>query len=55
MRRVAKQTKVYDTRCEQLTATSSRIVARKIIELRQRGVREAAQLMELAIKELGVE
>jgi hypothetical protein len=31
------------------------LVARKIIELGQRGVREAAQLSELAIKELGVE
>lgn len=31
------------------------IVAKKIIELGQRGVREAAQLVELAIKELGVE
>ena len=29
------------------------IIARKIIELGQRGVREAAQLVELAIKELG--
>jgi hypothetical protein len=31
------------------------IVARKIIELGQRGVREAVKLSELAIKELGVE
>ena len=31
------------------------IIARKIIELGQRGVREAAQLVELAIQELGVE
>jgi hypothetical protein len=31
------------------------IVARKIIELGQRGVREAIKLSELAIKELGVE
>ena len=31
------------------------LVARKIIELGQRGVREAKQLSELAIKELGVE
>ena len=31
------------------------LIARKIIELAQRGVREAKQLSELAIKELGVE
>ena len=31
------------------------IIAKKIIELGQRGVREAPQLVELAIKELGVE
>lgn len=31
------------------------IIARKIIELRQRGVREPEQLVELTIKELGVE
>jgi hypothetical protein len=31
------------------------IIAKKIIELGQRGVREATQLVELAIKELGVE
>jgi len=31
------------------------MVAKKIIELGQRGVREAAQLVELAIKELGIE
>jgi len=31
------------------------IIAKKIIELGQRGVREAAQLVELAIKELEVE
>jgi DNA integrity scanning protein DisA with diadenylate cyclase activity len=31
------------------------IIARKIIELGQRGVREAQQLIELAMKELGVE
>ncbi len=31
------------------------LVARKIIELGQRGVREVTQLSELAIKELGVE
>lgn len=31
------------------------IVAKKTIELGQRGVREAAQLVELAIKELGIE
>lgn len=31
------------------------LVARKIIELGQRGVRETTQLSELAIKELGVE
>jgi len=31
------------------------MVARKIIELGQRGVREAKQLSVLAIKELGVE
>jgi len=30
------------------------IVARKIIELRQRGVREPKQLSELTMKELGV-
>jgi len=31
------------------------IIAKKIIELGQRGVRQAEQLIELAIKELGVE
>ena len=31
------------------------LIARKIIELAERGVREAKQLSELAIKELGVE
>jgi hypothetical protein len=31
------------------------LIARKVIELAQRGVREAKQLSELAIKELGVE
>lgn len=31
------------------------IIARKIIELGQRGVREAAQIVELAVKELGIE
>jgi hypothetical protein len=31
------------------------IIARKIIELGQRGVREAAQIVELAIKELGID
>jgi hypothetical protein len=31
------------------------LIARKVIELGQRGVREAKQLSELAIKELGVE
>jgi len=31
------------------------IIAKKIIELGQRGVREATQLSELALKELGVE
>jgi len=31
------------------------LIARKIIELAQRGVPEAKQLSELAIKELGVE
>jgi hypothetical protein len=30
------------------------MIARKVIELGQRGVREAKQLSELAIKELGV-
>jgi hypothetical protein len=31
------------------------IIAKKIIELGQRGVREAKQLSEMAVKELGVE
>ena len=31
------------------------MVARKVIELGQRGVREAQRLSELAVKELGVE
>jgi len=31
------------------------LIARKVIELGQRGVREANQLFELTIKELGVE
>jgi hypothetical protein len=31
------------------------LVARKIIDLAQRGVREAKKLSEMAIKELGVE
>ena len=31
------------------------MIAKKIIELGQRGVREAKQLSELALKELGVE
>jgi hypothetical protein len=31
------------------------LIARKIIELGQRGVRDAKQLSSLAIKELGVE
>jgi hypothetical protein len=30
------------------------IIAKKIIELGQRGVREAKQLSDLAVKELGV-
>ena len=36
------------------TDPNTEIIAKKIIELGQRGVREAAQLVELAIKELGV-
>jgi hypothetical protein len=31
------------------------IIARKIIELEQRGVSQAEQLIELAMKELGIE
>ena len=31
------------------------VIAKKIIELGQRGVREVTQLVELAIKELGIE
>ena len=31
------------------------LIAKKVIELGQRGVRDAKQLVELAIKELGVE
>ena len=31
------------------------IIAKKIVELGQRGVREAEQVSELAIKELGVD
>jgi hypothetical protein len=31
------------------------MIARKIIELGQRGVRQAEQLIELAMKELGIE
>ena len=31
------------------------LIAKKIIELGQRGVRDAARLVELAIQELGVE
>jgi hypothetical protein len=33
----------------------TQLIARKIIELGQRGVREAKKLSEMAIKELGVE
>jgi hypothetical protein len=31
------------------------LIAKKVIELSQRGVRDSEQLLELAIKELGVE
>jgi len=57
---IAVLTKAYEATLRELGLVDrndpiAEIIARKIIELGQRGVREAEQLVDLTIKELGVE
>ena len=57
---IAVSTDAYERTLHKLSLVDrgdpiAELIARKIIELGQRGVRDAKQLSSLAIKELGVE